>query len=419
MKYKKIKKDNYEIYYYKTDKFKTINIETVLINDYDPKDITMDNYISEFLLKTNANYKDEISMNKKYMDLFNPKLSIHDVFRDYHIKYFSMTFLSEKYLGQENNKKLIDFYYDIIFNPNVVNNSFEKNNSKLVIDQMKSDYLLYEENPREKAYKGALKSLTGNFPFKYNPRGNKKDLKNIDFKEAYKHYKDELNNSKYIVFITGNIDDNIFDYVDNNLRNKVKQTNINIKIYYDPGKIKYKEKIDKSKFNQSILYIAYKIPNITIEERKVVLPLLNNILGGASSKLFNNVREKNSLAYYVYSSMMKHYGILYINAGISYKNYDRAIKVIEKQIDDLKKGNISNKEINDSIKAFEANILKSEDNLSSITSTLEGQILFEQYSNEEFLEKVKKVTKKELIDLSNKLELDFIYLLKEDTHENN
>ena len=66
MKYKKIKKDNYEIYYYKTDKFKTINIETVLINDYDPKDITMDNYISEFLLKTNANYKDEISMNKKY-----------------------------------------------------------------------------------------------------------------------------------------------------------------------------------------------------------------------------------------------------------------------------------------------------------------------------------------------------------------
>ena len=28
--------------------------------------------------------------------------------------------------------------------------------------------------------------------------------------------------------------------------------------------------------------------------------------------------------------MMKHYGILYINAGISYKNYDRAIKVIEK-----------------------------------------------------------------------------------------
>ena len=61
MKYKRIENDNYDLYYYKTNKFKTINITTLIINKMDEKNITLDNFLSSYLLVTNKNYNNEIS----------------------------------------------------------------------------------------------------------------------------------------------------------------------------------------------------------------------------------------------------------------------------------------------------------------------------------------------------------------------
>ena len=61
---------------------------------------------------------------------------------------------------------------------------------------------------------------------------------------------------------------------------------------------------------------------MSIRERYIVLPVLNEILGGNSSKLFNNVREKNSLAYYVYSMFAPSSSMLYLSAGIEKSNYE-------------------------------------------------------------------------------------------------
>ena len=419
MNYKKIIKDNYEIYYCKTNRFKSINISTVLINDYDKKNITLDNFISDYLLQTNNTYKDEISMNKKYIDLYNPKYSIFDNYRDYHFKFFDITFLNEKFIEKGNNKKVIDFYFDIMFNPNIKNNSFVKEQSSLIIDRMKADYNLMNENPNMKAYFDSIKLISEDLPIKIDPRGKKSDLNKIDLKEAYNYYLNQINNSKYIVFVVGDVEEDFLDLIDKHLKN-VKNRNINIKKNYEVNKVKkIIEKEVTTKYNQSIVYLYYKLLNTTKREREIVLPLLNYILGGPSSKLFNNVREKNSLCYYISSFPIKNYNYLYIDSGISYKNKDKALKLIYKEVDNMKKGNITTSEINDSKKAIESALLKKDDNYYRIVNDMITSVLFDKPSSEEILSETNTVTKKEIVDLANKLDLDVIYILRGDNNENN
>ena len=420
MKYKRIEKDNYDLYYYKTNKFKTINITTLIINKMDEKNITLDNLLSSYLLVTNKKYNNEISMNKKYMDLYDPNFSIYDIYRDLHYKFFDMTFLDEKYLEKDNNKKVIDFYYDSIFSLNETNNKLDKTQTKLIKGQMKTNYLLDEEDPMEKAYYNSFKLISDDLPIKINPKGNIKDLKRINTKDSYKYYKDQIKNGRVVVFLTGNIDDKLISFIDDKLKNKIHKNNYDIKTIYDVTNVnKVTKEVEETSFNESILYLIYKIPNITKREREIVLPLFNNILGGSSSKLFNNVREKNSLAYYAYSNFIKHFGIIYMYAGINFKNYKKALELMKDTLDDMKKGNISLNEIKDSKEAITSSLIKNEDNIYSIVNDMITSILFDKVYKDTLRKEIVTVTKKELIDLSKKLELDVEYLLKGVNHENN
>lgn len=420
MKYKKIEHANYDLYYYKTNKYKTINITTLLISDLDEKKITLDNFLSSYIVNTSKKYNDEILMNKKYIDLYNPSFSVYDIYRDYHYKFYDISFLDELYLEKGNNKKVIDFYYDSIFNINEKNNELDKVQTKLIKEQMKTNYALDEEDPSEKAYLNSIKLVSDDLPIKINPKGNKKDLYKISVKESYSYYKNMIKKSKVLVFVTGNIDDNLLKNIDNCLKNNIYKNEYEIKVTYEISKVeKVKEKIDKTKFNQSILYLIYKIPNITKKEREVVLPLFNNILGGSSSRLFNNVREKNSLAYYAYSNFFKNYGLLYMYAGINYKNYDKAKKIMIDTLEDLKKGNITKEEITNSKEAILSALLKNEDNIYSVVNDMITSVLFNKIDLETYKKELKEIAKEELIKLSNKLELDVIYLLKGGSNENN
>lgn len=411
MKYKKIEKDNYDLYYYKTNKFKTINITTLLISE--KKNITLDNFLSSYIVNTSKKYNNEILMNKKYMDLYNPTYSVYDIYRDLHFKFYDITFLEEKYLEKGNNKKVIDFYYDSMFNINESNNKLDEVQTNLIKEQMRAEYSLDEENPSEKAYYNSIKLISDDLPIKINPKGNKKELKSINVTDSYLYYKDEIKNSKVIIFVTGNIDDNILNSIDKNVKNNIYKNDYDIKINYDVSNVKeVKEKIDKTKFNQSILYEIYKIPNITKKEREVVLPLFNNLLGGSSSRLFKNIREKNSLAYYAYSGFMKSFGIIYMYAGINYNNYEKTKKLMIDILNDMKNGNISSEEINDSKESILSALSKNEDNIYSIVNDMIISVLFKKIDRDVYIKELKKVTKKELVELSNKLELDVIYLLR-------
>ena len=61
---------------------------------------------------------------------------------------------------------------------------------------------------------------------------------------------------------------------------------------------------------------------------KFVALIYNAILGGTpTSKLFQNVREKNSLAYTASSNFIRQKANILIKCGIDIPNYEKALKM--------------------------------------------------------------------------------------------
>ena len=413
MNYKTIKCGNYDIYLIKTNKFKTISISTVFISEFKEYEITKDKFISEFLVSSSNDAKDEVSMSKKYMELYEPSININDTYTDVHFKTFNTTFLNEKYTEKGMNKKTIDFYYNIIFNPNLVDSEFEKNNFNIIMNELKSCYKLDEEDSGSMAYFNSKSHIKDNIPFKIDVRGSIDDLLKIERKELKDYYFNKLNKSNVSVFVVGDYDDDLISYIKSNLDNKVKKNYYDYKNRFNVSKTKEVLKVVEEKdFNQSIVYLIYKIYEMSDRERDYVLPVLNNILGGSSSKLFNNVREKNSLAYYAYSGCSGANSILYMYAGISKENHDKCVELMKKQLEEIKKGEITNTEFNNSVNTLDSEILNRFDNIDSINNNLKGQIFF-NYSPLEVLKKeYNSVSKEEIIKLSQKIDLDIDYFLK-------
>lgn len=411
MNYKKIEEKNYDIYLIKTDKFKTINISTVFISDYKKEEITKNRFISEYLTHSNNLVKDEVSMSKKYMELYEPSLLINDFFTDKHHKIYATTFLNQKYTEKGMNKKTIDFYYNTIFNPNLNEGMFDESIFNTIKQQLKTWYKIDEEDSRSIAYYNSLSNISDELPIKIDNRGNLNDLLKIKREELKDYYFNKLNHSKAIVFVVGNYDDTVIDSIKNNM--KVNKNEIELKKVFEVSKVKNVKKIIEEKdFNQSIIYLIYKIIGMTDRERIAVLPILNSILGGSSSKLFNNVREKNSLAYYAYSNYSQSNNILYMYAGISKENYEKCSKLMKKELEEIINGSITDEELNNAKSSLESGLLVNYDNIGVISNNLKGQVLLDLPSLDELQDIYKSVTKEEVIELSKKLDLDVEYLLK-------
>lgn len=142
--------------------------------------------------------------------------------------------------------------------------------------------------------------------------------------------------------------------------------------------------------------------------------LMIAVLGGtANSKLFCNVREKQSLCYYCAARYMKHKGIMIIDSGVEGDNIEKAEQGILKEIEDMKNGIISDFEINATKLAVINSMQSTKDTVSGIEAWYTSQLFEDGFKSiEEAAERVNAVTKEQLVAAANKLSLDTIFVLK-------
>ena len=165
--------------------------------------------------------------------------------------------------------------------------------------------------------------------------------------------------------------------------------------------------------NQSILLFGFKLDNITEFERLYTLAVYNSILGGSpDSKLFREVREKNSLCYSISSTYSGINSYEIISAGINKKDYNKAVKLIKKEIKKMALGEFTEEEIKQAQITYIASLKEIEDAPSSMISIYEAHEYLGYDLMPEREKNIVKVTKEDIITLAKKLKLDTIYLLE-------
>ena len=418
MSYKKIEiKNGITIHELKTDKFKT-NLFTVFLSmPLDRNEVTKNALIAAVLRRGSMSMSSQeiISENleEMYGALFN--CGIEKV-GDTHILKFYLENINDEFLPNDESilKKSIDILLEIVFNPLVENGGFkkeyvegEKNNLKQIIESKIDNKALYSlERATEEMFKDE--------PYGLCKFGYIEDLENINEKNLYEYYLELIRKCKIDVFASGDINDSIVELIqENQYINNLSERTINICDNKEKKELKEVKKIiDKMDVTQGKLVIGLDVMEKD-DDRYAIAMLYNAILGGgANSKLFQNVREKNGLAYTCGSSYTRRKQIIFIRAGIEIKNYEKALKLIKEQLEDIKNGKFSDEDLENAKNLILATIDSiTEEQDSEVTYYFSGELSKKIEELEEYKNKIRNVRKDDILNIAEKIRINTIYFL--------
>ena len=183
----------------------------------------------------------------------------------------------------------------------------------------------------------------------------------------------------------------------------------------EPQERKIEEKLDVAQGKIVIgCDITFSEEDLKDDNLKCEAMLYNSLLGGsANSKLFQNVREKASLAYTASSSYVRYKSNIFINAGIEIENFDKAMDIIRKQIENLKNGDFTQEQIDNEKKGIISQINTIDDEQDTEIIYFLGQELTDTNETiDQYKENINKVTKEQIQNVASKVEINTIYFLR-------
>ena len=407
---------SYNLHFIKTDIFKTITMKVIFHTPIIKEDITKRNILSDILLQSTKEYKTRRDLTIKSEDLYAADIyTSNQRVGNYIMTSFILQTLNDKYTEENNFEESIKFLHEIIFNPDVEEERFKedklelvKSNATLALNSIKEDAANYSLIRMSEAYDKTS-------PISYRMTGYLEDLDKITEENLYEYYERMLDNDYVDIFILGDINEKeLLPIIKKYFKfKKVKKRKAS---YYLPNKKPRKRRLfakETTKNSQSKLAIACPITKMTDYEKNYSLLLANIILGGTGdSKLFKEVREENSLCYTIRSNYNRLDNLMVINAGIDNVNFDKAVELITKNVQDMKKGKFTDSDINVAKEFYKT----SEESLMESPSRIINEVLTEEILGVEPLServrKIEKVTKKDIMRACKKINMDTVFLLE-------
>ena len=421
--------DGIHLHILKTDKFKTNLLAVFMLTDLNRENVTKNALISAVLRRGTNTYATMKDIAIKLEEMYGSVLDASsDKMGDKQVLQFYIDLLANEYTldGSDILKEGAELLCDVILNPVTENINYcdENHCSKMV--SFKQDYVEQEKETIRELIKSkindkgsyaisrATEEMCKEEPFGLYKFGYIEDLKDINAQDLYQHYKDVLATAEMHIYAVGNIEEKELEellkdklqtvarkYVAKNKDNKL--TNC----------LESQFITEKQNVTQGKLVLGYRLKDNDLVDNMYTMSLYSASLGGtASSKLFMNVREKESLAYTVRSIYLKNKGIMLVTAGIEIDKYNKALACIKKEIEDMRLGNITDEEIADA-KANLVTAYKSfKDKPASIINLYMGQRYLGIVEDiDTMIEKITAITKEEVVEVANKLELEITYFL--------
>ena len=379
-------KEGIKFHEIQTNKFKTNLLAVFLSLPLTRDTVTKNALITAVLRRGTQTMPNQEIISRKLEEMYGSSFDCGiEKTGDTHTIKFYLEAINDEFLIEKENllEESFKILFDIIFNPLVENGKLkeeyvngEKENLKQIIEgkiDNKGAYAL--ERCVEEMYKNKAYGL-----YKY---GYIEDLEKITAEDLYNYYKEMISKCKIDIFVSGNLPQNTIEMVEKN-ENIQKLNDRKIELKDEEKDKTQKEKVvtESMEITQGKLVIGMDV-NSTIENLSYITMCYNTILGGgANSKMFQNVREKASLAYTAGSNYLKRKQNIFIRAGIEIENYDKAVQIIKEQDTEI--------------------------------SYYFGQELSNsQISVQEYIEKIKSVTKEQIVEVANNTSINTIYFLKD------
>lgn len=395
-----------------TDKFKTSFVAAFFLSDLVRENITINALIPAVLTRGSENFKTMKDINLKLDSLYGAAMDgSSDKIGDKQALQFYITTIDDKYaLNNETLlKESVELLLDLIYNPKLSDGKFdevyvnqEKENLKELIKARINDKTQY-------SISRLIEEMFKDSPYGAYKYGNIEDLEKINPENLYGQYKKVISSSEIHFFVVSStkVDVKWFEVCNEYICESTESANV--QTGSTPG---VKDFVERQDVTQGKLVLGYDV-NVDKVEDLYKVQVYNAILGGSSnSKMFQNVREKESLAYTARSTYLKHKSALMIFAGIEIDKYDKALATIEKQVEDMRIGEFSDEDIKDA-KVFIENIMRSYADSQDILIDLSmGQhVMGMKDSVDTMIQKINSVTREDILYVANNVTLNTKYFL--------
>ena len=416
MKYTNYDMNAYKLHIIKTDKFKTITVGVAFRRKIVKEEITIRNLLKELMINATESYPTERSLIMATEDLYDLKvLASNYRIGNYAILSFKTRFLNEKYTEDGMNEESIKFLLDMIFNPKL---DIDVDKCKKKIE--KSIIGLKDNKVKYSLFK--LLETTGDMPYAYNSYGYLDDLNKIDNEQIKNYYESVIKNDIASVYVVGDVDEveikNIFrEYFKLTTFHRQEVSLIASELCNSKKVLEFRE---KDNVNQTQLSILCNVCGLTDDERKYTFPVYTEMLGGSSnSLLFDDVREKNSYAYYINAIAKSYDNIMMIYSGIENGNEKNVIKIINKSLKSINKGNVDIDKFNSAKETIISSIMASLDNPMGIINNYYAKELVNSLDALDRIERIKKVTIEDIVNVSKKVKINRMFILEGDNEKDN
>lgn len=324
--------------------------------------------------------------------------------------------ISDKY-APENEKlisELMTLLLSVLFRPFTENGAFKESYVEQEKKSLKENIESIVNDKQTYALMRCTEIMCAGENYGIRKWGYIEDVDKIDAKGLYEHYKKIITSSKIDIFVAGDADIDELAADVRKYTDKIEFTGCG----YTKTEVKgnadgVKRETERMDVTQGKLSMGFRTGITPKDDKYWGLMVANSVFGGgAHCKLFNNVREKMSLAYYASSQLDKAKGVMFVNAGIEFDNFDKAYNEIIRQLELVKKGEISDAEFTASKNAI----------INSLNSYYdsEGNIII-YYLTEQFLgsgndieyvkKKIQEVTPEDVKAAAAEIELDAVYFL--------
>ena len=400
-----------------SDKFKTGCFSLNLLRPIKKEEAAANALIPSVLLRGSERCPDIASISAKLDELYGA--SIGTLIRkkgEVQLVGFYCDYVQDEYVDEPVFAPVMAFLAELLLNPRLENGAFPE----AVVDSEKLNLenamLSRINDKRTYAASQLIRTMCAGQPYGIPRIGEPEDLKNITAKSLYAHYWDLLATSRVELFYMGSLSPEAVTKVLQAALAELPRAEVFVPVGTTPAPQArpVQEKTERLDVTQGKLSLGFFTDITAKDPRYPALVLAATVFGGgATSKLFTNVREKMSLCYYASASFEKFKGVLSVSSGVEFSKLETAKTEILRQLEACKAGDITDDEL-ESARGYLVSDLKiAMDSPGRLDDYYMGQILLEQDGTmEDLASAIARVTKQEAADAIQALRLDTIYALE-------
>ncbi len=417
-----------EIYYVPTDKFKSDIFKVMLCDRLDRSKAYKNALIPSILNAGMRKYPEIADISEKLQEMYGAELSVGaSSVGETQYSAFIAEYTAPKYApdyeGLEND--IIDFVFDMITDPLTEDYDGAAGFSAKIFERERSNrdsqILSVVNDKHAYAQKRCIEIMCDKEPYSVYNLGNAGDGSSLTPVSLYEYYKNEyLRRSNIKIFYIGReypvrITEKAAELFTPGGRTTLTRAYVEKHVPEDD--IRYES--EKMNVTQGKLFLGYRTNTPPDSPDYYASSLCSAVLGqGPNSKLFMNVREKNSLAYYASSYVIRQKGIMLAFCGVDPANGKKALKLMRDQLEAVRRGEISDVEYTAAVKTIRSELMSCGDSPSLLLSYYFGQTFTDKMTDPEtYAERIGRVTRDEVSEAARRMTLDTVFFLTDEEGE--